>query len=104
MENNNIDKADFELVCGNIIDDEFIKDKAGYDIYDICVANILAPVIILLQKDIARHIKKGGVFITSGIIDTKMEEVKKALEENENFEISEINKLGEWYNITARRI
>jgi ribosomal protein L11 methyltransferase len=104
MENNNIDKADFELVCGNIIDDEFIKDKAGYDKYDICVANILAPVIILLQKDIARHIKKGGVFITSGIIDTKMEEVKKALEENENFEISEINKLGEWYNITARRI
>ncbi len=104
MENNNIDKADFELVCGNIIDDELIKDKAGYDKYDICVANILAPVIILLQKDIARHIKKGGVFITSGIIDTKMEEVKKALEENENFEISEINKLGEWYNITARRI
>ena len=99
-----MEKADLELVCGTIIDDELIKDKAGYDKYDICVANILAPVIILLQKDIARHIKKGGVFITSGIIDTKLEEVKKALEENENFEISEINKLGEWYNITARRI
>ena len=87
---------------GNLIDDPAVQEAAGEG-YDIAVANILAPVIILLQKEIFRHIKHGGIFITSGIIDDKEDAVKEAILENPEFELLEINHQGEWVNITARR-
>ena len=46
------------MVQGNIIDDKAIQDQAGYECYDVAVANILADVIIMLQKEIPVHIKK----------------------------------------------
>ena len=100
---NDIDEKDFEVICGNIIDDEKIQEEVGDEKYDIVVANILAPVIIMLQKEVYRHLKHGGIFITSGIIDTKEAEVKAALSENPEFEILETTYQGEWVNITARR-
>lgn len=100
---NDIDEKDFEVICGNIIDDEKIQSEVGNEKYDIVVANILAPVIIMLQKEVYQHLKHGGIFITSGIIDTKEAEVKAALSENPEFEILETTYQGEWVNITARR-
>ena len=49
-------------VQGNIIDDKAVQDTAGYGCYDIAVANILADVIILLQAEIAAHIKTRRAF------------------------------------------
>ena len=66
------------MVQGNIIDDKEVQDMAGYECYDIAVANILADVIIMLQKEIPVHIKKDGIFITSGIINMKEEAVREA--------------------------
>ena len=68
------------------------------------VANILAPVIILLSGEVARHMKKGAVMITSGIINTKEAEVKKAFEENPDFEIVEIARQNDWVSVTVRRV
>ena len=42
-----------------------MQDEVKYEYYDIAVANILADVIIMLQKEIPVHIKKNGIFITS---------------------------------------
>lgn len=103
LEANGIASEEFRVVQGNIIEDKAIQDSAGYEYYDVAVANILADVIILLQKEIPAHIKKGGIFITSGIIDMKEEAVKKAFEENEAFELVEITRQGEWVSITARK-
>ena len=75
----------------------------NYEYYDITVANILADVIIMLQKEIPVHIKKNGIFITSGIIDMKEEAVKAAFEANDAFEIVEITHQGEWVSVTARK-
>ena len=47
------------------------------------------------------HLKEGGIFITSGIINTKEQEVKDAILAND-MEILETNYLGEWVSITAR--
>lgn len=93
----------FEVICGNIIDDRKVQDQTGYEKYDIIAANILAPVIIMLIDEVARHMKPGALFITSGIIDTKEAEVTEAFNRNPDFEIVEINHLGEWVNITARK-
>ncbi|MBR4767861.1 MAG: 50S ribosomal protein L11 methyltransferase, partial [Lachnospiraceae bacterium] len=82
---------------------ESVKHEAGDGCYDIVVANILADVIIPLEKVVARHLKPGGLFISSGIINLKEEAVRKALEENEAFTIVERNELGEWVSFTARK-
>ena len=103
LEANHIPAEKFGVVQGNIIDDKAIQDQAGYECYDIVVANILAPVIIMLQGEIAPHLKHGGIFITSGIINTKEEAVRQAREANPELEIVEINHQNDWVSITARR-
>ena len=102
-EQNNIDKKQLEVIEGNIIDDKAVKDACGYECYDIVCANILADVSEPLSTCIHEHMKYGAYFITSGIIDTKENEVAEAFRKNPELEIVEINHDGEWVNITARR-
>lgn len=103
LEANGIPAGLFTVLQGNIIDDKEVQDAAGYEYYDVAVANILTDVIIMLQKEIPVHIKKGGIFITSGIINMKEEAVKEAFAANSAFEIIEVTYQGEWVSITARK-
>ncbi|WP_313581520.1 50S ribosomal protein L11 methyltransferase [Lacrimispora sp.] len=103
MEANDIPMDRFLVLQGNIIDDRAVQEKAGYEKYDVVVANILADIIILLQQEISVHMKKDAIFITSGIINMKEESVKKAFEENEAFELVETTYQGEWVSITVRK-
>ena len=104
LASNGISPDKFRVVQGNIIDDGAVQKEAGFDCYDIAVANILAPVILMLQGVIAPHIKKGGIFITSGIINTKEQDVVDAITENPAFELLGVTRQGEWVSVTARRI
>ena len=100
MEANGLGDAGFELVIGNIIDDREIQDEAGYECYDVVAANILAQVLIPLTPQVVKHLKPGGVYITSGIIDDKEEEVVAAIEAA-GLNVVEINHKGEWVSIVA---
>ena len=100
---NEIDKSVYKLICGDILEDEALQKKVGFDCYDILVANILAPVIIRLQADAARYLKRGGIFISSGIIDTKEKEVVDSIKANPELEIIDIVHDGEWLSVCARR-
>ncbi len=104
LQANGITTDKFQVIQGNIIDDKEIQTLAGTNCYDIAVANILAPIIILLQRQIPAHLKKGGIFIASGIINTKEKDVKEALSVNKELEIIETTYQGEWVSITARRL
>ncbi len=78
---NDLEDSDFRLLIGNIIDDKRVQDEAGYDKYDIVVSNILAEVLLELTPEVRAHIKKGGIYILSGIIDEEpltREEAEKA--------------------------
>ena len=101
---NGIKPEQFKVIEGNIIDDPKVQEDAGFEKYDIVVANILADVLEPLSKEITQHMKKGAYFITSGIIDSKEEEVKAVFLENSHLEIVEVNNDGEWVNVTARKI
>ncbi len=91
------------LFCqGNLIDDPGLQERVG-DGYDIVTANILADVIIPLSPVIPRHVKQGGIYISSGIIDFKEEPVKAAVQAA-GFEILEVSRQGEWVGITARKL
>lgn len=100
---NAISKEQFSVIQGDIIGDAKVKDWAGREQFDLVVANILAPVIILLQKEIPVHMKKGGIFIASGIINQKENEVRAAFEENDALELMDVSYQGEWVSITARK-
>lgn len=102
MEVNHLDVGLGEFYVGNLIDDVSLQEKVGNEEYEIVVANILAPVIIAMAPVIPARLKKGGYFITSGIIDFKEAEVKEAIEAA-GMEVVEVNHQGEWVNITARK-
>lgn len=100
---NGLEIIDGNLIfkTANIINDDKTRKELGENKFDIVVANILANVIVLLSSVISYNLKKDGLFICSGIIDIKEEEVKQALISN-NFEILEINRMGEWISFVAR--
>ena len=100
---NEIPEEKFGVIQGNIIDEKSVQDAAGYECYDIAVANILADIIIMIQKEVPVHMKKGGIFITSGIIDMKEQAVKDALSANEAYQILEVPRLGQLVSVTARK-
>ncbi len=100
---NQIKPDQFRVLEGNIIDDIAVKDAVGYERYDIVVANILAPIIILLTGEVARHLKPGGIFITSGILNVKEEAVREAFAQHTEWELMEVTAQGEWVSITVRK-
>ncbi len=102
MKLNDIDDNIYEIVKGNIIDDDDFADKVeASGKYDIVVANILADVIIPLSAVVKRFMKPDGVFISSGIINTKEDEVRTALIDN-GFDIIDVIHMGEWVSFVAR--
>lgn len=90
-----------ELLDGNVIDDANLRKNIGQNCYDVVVSNILADVIIPLSDVVAEFMKPDGVWISSGIIDMKEEEVKQALDKN-GFDIVEVTKMGDWVSIVAK--
>lgn len=99
---NEIPIQDFDMMIGNIIDDKEVQDKVGYEKYDIVVANILADVLVPLTPVIVNQMKKGGIYITSGIIDNKEETVVEAVKAA-GLEVLEVTYQGEWVSVTARK-
>lgn len=99
---NEIPAQDFDMMIGNIIDDKEVQDKVGYEKYDIVVANILADVLVPLTPVIVNQMKKGGIYITSGIIDNKEETVVEAVKAA-GLEVLEVTYQGEWVSVTARK-
>ena len=103
MASNNIPADKFELLIGNIITDKAVQDKVGYEKYDIVAANILADVLVPLTPVIYNQLKRGGIYITSGIIDNKEQTVRDAVTAA-GFEVIEVTYQGEWVSVTARKL
>ena len=102
MDNNGISRDQYEVMIGNIIDDKAVQDKVGYEKYDIVAANILADVLVPLTPVIIHQMKKGGIYITSGIIEDKEDVVVEAVKEA-GLEVLEVTYQGEWVSVTARK-
>ena len=102
MDNNGISRDQYEVMIGNIIDDKAVQDKVGYEKYDIVAANILADVLVPLTPVIIHQMKKGGIYITSGIIEDKEDVVVEAVKEA-GLEVLEVNHQGEWVSVVARK-
>ena len=67
---------------------------------DMIVANLMADLVIRLAADCKKHLREGGIFISSGILKEKEDEVKNAITDA-GFDIMEIAEEGEWCAIAA---
>lgn len=86
------DKVDVR--CGNLLD--VVSDKA-----DVIIANIIADVIISFSGDAMSFLNKEGIFISSGIIKDRRDEVLTKLREK-GFSVLEVLSMGEWCAIAAK--
>ncbi|WP_042478189.1 50S ribosomal protein L11 methyltransferase [Bacillus ndiopicus] len=84
-----------EVFHGNLLDT--VKEPA-----DVVVANILAEIIMSFTDDAFSIVKPGGVYVTSGIIGAKKDDVKAALEAS-GFQIEEVLMMEDWVAIISRR-
>lgn len=80
------------------IEGKFTEKVSGK--FDIVVANIVADAIIFLSQGVKAFMKEDSVYIMSGIIDTRVEEVIE--EVSKNFEITQKLFLNGWYCLTAK--
>ncbi len=102
MSSNQIPQEKMTVYTGNVITEEGLRDQLGYECYDIVTANILADVLIPLTPVVLGHLKPGGIYITSGIIDEKEEAVVQAVTEA-GLELLEVHRQGEWVSVTAKK-
>lgn len=98
---NNIDKSRYKVLSGNVVTDSDIQAEIAENKYEVVAANIVADVIIGLAPKAKEYMADGGVFITSGIIADRLQDVKNAFIEN-GFKIEEINQRKDWVSIVCR--
>ena len=97
---NGIGKDRYTVLVGDVLSNGALREALGSG-YDVVVANIVADVIIGLAPMVRQFLKPGGLFLCSGIIDTRAEEVADALRQN-GWEI-ETTRSGEgWYSYACR--
>lgn len=90
----------FTPMTGNVTGDQALLNALGDRRYDIVLANIVADVIVALSRTVPRFLRPGGKFICSGILDTRLTEVTRALEEN-GLRILERESQEDWCRLTA---
>ncbi len=87
----------------NVLEDEESRQEFSNKKYDIVVANILADVIVPIASMVDEFLKPEGIFISSGIIYMKEEEVVAAVNANKNLELLEVVKQGDWRSVIAKK-
>lgn len=100
-ERNNIDLSKYTVKAGDIITNEELQKEISCNQYDVVVANIVADVIIAIAPKAREYMKEGGVFITSGIIEDRADDVKSALLKC-GFIIDKIVQRKDWVSIICK--
>ncbi len=88
----------YDTMFGDILKDEALREVAYAKKYDIICANIVADVIISIKEVAYELIKDDGIFITSGIISQREDDVINALSEI-GFKVLEKNQMDDWISI-----
>ncbi len=99
-DDNGIDRSRYTVLAGNVLDDNGFVQSLGSG-YDIVVANIVAGVIIPMTPIVPSLIKKGGLYITSGIIQDRKDEVIAAIVSN-GFTVLHVETRKEWVSVVAK--
>ena len=98
---NGVDKSKYEVMAGDVTSDKALFDKLSQTKYNVIAANIVADVIIALLPTVKKLIARGGIFITSGIIEERLGDVTNAMDK-ENIEVKSIRREDGWACVTCQ--
>lgn len=79
---NGIGRDRYQVLAGDLLSDEALFSELAKDTYQMVLANIVADVIIPLCEPVTKLLEPGGVFICSGIIEERSDDVERALSRN----------------------
>lgn len=99
---NGLTAPKFRAVTGNVIGDKAMMESLSEGGYDVVLANIVADVIIPLSAVVPHFLRPDGVFICSGILNTRLPEVERAIEAP-GLTITQREMQEDWCRLTARR-
>lgn len=99
---NGLTAPKFRAVTGNVIGDKAMMEFLSEGGYDVVLANIVADVIIPLSAVVPHFLRPDGVFICSGILNTRLPEVERAIEAA-GLTITQREMQEDWCRLTARR-
>ncbi|MDD6483308.1 MAG: 50S ribosomal protein L11 methyltransferase [Clostridiales bacterium] len=99
-EMNGVGREHYKVYAGNIVTDKAVQ-KALFGKYDVICANIVADVIIALAPIVREYMAEDAVFITSGIIEDRADEVFRVLSQN-GFEVIGKKQRKDWVAIVCR--
>lgn len=97
---NGIDRTRYTVRWGNVLTDDALRREMGGG-YDIVVANIVADVIMGLSGSVRGFLKPGGLFLCSGIIDDRAQEVLEKLK-TDGWDVIEQRQSEGWYSFLCR--
>lgn len=69
----------FTAYTGNVVEDRALMQELSKEQYDIVCANIVAGVIVQLLPVVPNFLKQDGIFLCSGILRSREEEVRQAI-------------------------
>ena len=93
---NGIGKDRYTVRWGDVLSDEALRQEMSGG-YDVVVANIVADVIMGLSGSVRPFLKAGGLFLCSGIIDDRAEEVLAKLK-GDGWDVFEQRSSEGWFS------
>ena len=97
---NGVGRDRYTVRWGDVVTDRALRRELGGP-YDVVVANIVADVIKALASTVRPLVREGGIFLCSGIIDDRAEEVAQCLRDN-GWTIAETRSSEGWFLYLCR--
>ena len=99
---NHFAAPEFTALTGNVTADKKLMERLAKDHYDLVLVNIVADVIIGLAPVLPRFLSPDSVLLCSGILDVRLDEVCKALEQA-GMTVEQIRSKEDWRSLRAKR-
>ena len=99
---NGFTQPEFTALTGNVTADKKLMEQLAKRRYDLVLVNIVADVIIGLAPILPTFMDENTLLICSGILDTRLEDVKAALEKA-GLTVTRTKSKEDWRCVSAKR-
>ena len=99
---NGFTQPEFTALTGNVTADKKLMEQLAQKRYDLVLVNIVADVIIGLAPILPTFMDENTLLICSGILDTRLEDVKAALEKA-GLTVTRTKSKEDWRCVSAKR-
>ena len=99
---NGFSAPEFTALTGNVTADKKLMNRLKAENYDLVLVNIVADVIIGLAPVLPGFLQEHSVLLLSGILDTRLEDVRRAIE-NAGLTVTETKEKEDWRSLKVRK-